>query len=76
MHALVVSTTWSLAAVDAAVAIYLLVWALRRQRRDKPLVAFVGAVLLVCAAVLAVIGWPTAHPVHQLPPVAPVGSLV
>lgn len=44
----------TLAVADAVVAIYLLVWALRRERRDKPLVVSVGLVLSICAVFLAV----------------------
>ena len=40
--------------VDAAAGVYLLAWALRRERRDKPAVAIVGGALLVCAAVLII----------------------
>lgn len=55
-----------MAAVDALAAMYLLAWALRR---DRPAVLAVGVALVVCAAFLLVIGWP--HPVEQLPPVGP-----
>lgn len=64
------------ATIDVVVAVYLLVWAVRRKRRDKPLVLLVGVVLLVCAGFLAVVAWPAAEPAHQLPPLEPSTPLV
>jgi hypothetical protein len=45
-----------LALGDAAVGIYLVVYAVRRERRDKPAVLATGFVLLVCAAALGLLG--------------------
>jgi hypothetical protein len=46
----------ALGLVDGVVAMYLLAWALRREKRDKPAVAIVGGMLVVCAVVLVVAG--------------------
>jgi hypothetical protein len=44
----------TLALLDAAVGIYLVAYAIRREKRDKPAVLVVGIFLLACAAAL---GW-------------------
>jgi len=54
------------ATFDALAGLYLLAWALRRERRDKPAVAVVGAMLLVAAVALVVIS------LLRSPPAAPV----
>jgi hypothetical protein len=66
-----VTVPHALGALDAAVGIYLLVWALRRQQRDKPLVALVGAVLTVCAVFLLAAASNPAPPDQQPPSVGP-----
>lgn len=48
------STALWLALLDAVAGVYLVVYALRRERRDKPVVLVTGLFLLVCAAAL---GW-------------------
>lgn len=45
-----------LALGDAAVGVYLIVYAIRRERRDKPAVLVVGIFLLGCAAALGLLG--------------------
>ena len=47
---------WVLAAIDLAAGAYLLVYAQRRERRDKPGVLAVGVTLFVCAALLGGLG--------------------
>jgi hypothetical protein len=49
-----VSLPLALALLDAAVGVYLIAYAIRRERRDKPAVLVVGIFLLACAAAL---GW-------------------
>ena len=61
----------TLAAIDAAVAAYLVGWALRRERRDRARVLVVGVVLAICAVFLAVVGWPNTAPTQPTPPLAP-----
>lgn len=60
-----------LGVVDGLAAIYLLVWALRRERRDKPAVAIVGGVLGACAAFLLFLAVFRDDP-SPAPPSAPV----
>jgi drug/metabolite transporter superfamily protein YnfA len=48
--------TLLLAAVDGAVGAYLVWYAARRERRDKPAVLVTGVFLLACAAILSVLG--------------------
>lgn len=57
---------WAVIAADAAAGVYLLAWALRRERRDKPAVLAVGVLLLLCAATLGLLGAR-----HGDPPIAP-----
>lgn len=60
---------WFLAIVDLAAGAYLLVYAYRRERRDKPGVLAVGVTLVVCAALLGGLGtWQAAQE-----PATPVG---
>lgn len=44
-----------LVAADAATGVYLIFYALRRERRDKPGVLIVGSMLVLCAAALLII---------------------
>ncbi len=60
---------WFLAVVDLAAGAYLLVYAHRRERWDKPGVLGVGVTLVVCAALLGGLG--TWQAVQE--PAAPVG---
>ena len=61
---------WFLVAIDLAAGAYLLVYAQRRERRDKPGVLAVGVTLVVCAALLAGLGsWQALQQPAQ--PVAP-----
>jgi lipid-A-disaccharide synthase-like uncharacterized protein len=71
------SVPLALAAVDAVGGLYLVVYAVRRERRDKPAVLVVGVFLLACAAALLVIGWPAgdAAPPPSPPPL-PAGDQV
>ena len=55
-----------LAVVDAAVAVYLIGWALRSRRRERVRVLVVGLALVACALFLAVIDRP--HKLEQQPP--------
>jgi drug/metabolite transporter superfamily protein YnfA len=48
--------TLLLAAVDGLVGAWLVWYAARRERRDKPAVLVTGIFLLACAALLSVIG--------------------
>lgn len=67
---------WLLAAVDLAGGTYLLAWALRRERRDRPAVLAIGVVLLLCATIIAGLALFRAQdepPV--LPPPGPAGPL-
>ncbi len=57
----------ALALLDAAVGVYLLWYALRRQRQNRAHLAFVGVVLLGCAFTLAVLALPDDKP-GRLPP--------
>jgi len=57
-----VSLPLLLAALDAAAGIYLISYALHRERRDKGGVMVTGVFLLACAAALLVIGWPRDAP--------------
>jgi hydrogenase/urease accessory protein HupE len=68
-----VSLPAALALLDAAVGVYLLWYALRRQRANRAHLAFVGVVLIGCAAVLGYLALPEDEP-GRLPP-AP-GELV
>jgi predicted PurR-regulated permease PerM len=61
----------TLAAIDAAVAAYLVGWSLRRQRRDRARVLVVGVVLAICAVFLAVVGWPNTAPTQPTGPLGP-----
>lgn len=73
-----VSVPLALALVDAAAGGYLLVYAVRRERRDKPGVMVTGVVLLMCAAVLAmlaVVGGGGVEPVPGLLPAGPSQSV-
>jgi hypothetical protein len=45
-----------LAVVDGAVGAWLVWYAARRERRDKPAVLVTGIFLLTCAAILSVLG--------------------
>jgi len=47
---------WFLAVLDLAAGAHLLVYAHRRERRDKPGVLSVGVTLVVCAALLGGLG--------------------
>jgi drug/metabolite transporter superfamily protein YnfA len=47
--------TLLLAAVDGVVGAYLVWYAARRERRDKPAVMVTGIFLLACAAILSVL---------------------
>lgn len=67
---------WLLAAVDLTAGLYLIVWALRREERDRPGVFAVGVMLLVCAIVIAGLGvFRAQDETSVVPPVAPVGPL-
>jgi drug/metabolite transporter superfamily protein YnfA len=48
--------TLLLAAVDGAAGAWLVWYAARRERRDKPAVLVTGIFLLACAAILSVLG--------------------
>lgn len=66
-------------AADLFGGLYLVVYGLRRERRDKPAVVIVGGVLLICALALTVIGGfdrtrPHHHPATPTPP--PAGTPV
>jgi hypothetical protein len=66
-----------LALGDAAVGAYLVVYAVRRERRDKPAVVVTGVVLVLCAAALTWLGLADGFHLEEpgrLPP--PVGDLV
>jgi hypothetical protein len=73
-----VRLTLVLAAVDAATAVYLLAWALRRERRDKPAVLVVGVVLAVCAMFLVAATVRATEPDQppQSPATVPAGTPV
>lgn len=65
----------ALALIDAAAGLYLLQYAVRRQRHDKGALLVIAVFLLACAVAL---GW-HARPVEepgQLPPLRPSGELV
>ena len=62
-------TIWWLALADTAAAVYLIVYGVRRERRDKARVVIVGGMLAVCAVALVVIGWPRATPPRPPAPV-------
>lgn len=69
-----VSVPLALALLDAAAGAYLLVYAVQRERRDKPGVLVTGVLLLMCAAalaVLAVVDGGGVEPVPGLPPAGP-----
>jgi cytochrome c oxidase assembly factor CtaG len=72
------SVPLTLAAVDAVGGLYLVAYAIRRERRDKPAVLVVGVFLLACAAALLVVGWPAGEvPPPSPPPLpAPTGEPV
>jgi cytochrome oxidase assembly protein ShyY1 len=60
---------WLLAGFDLAAGLYLLGWALRRERRDRDAVAAVGVVLIVCALMLAGLGtWQLTQKLPGPPP--------
>jgi multisubunit Na+/H+ antiporter MnhB subunit len=67
-------------AADLLVGLYLLVYGIRRERRDKPAVLIVGGVLLICALALTLIGAcdrsrpHQPHPPQTSPP--PIGTPV
>jgi drug/metabolite transporter superfamily protein YnfA len=71
---------WLVAALDAATGIYLLSYAYRRGRRDKPGVLTVGVLLVVCSVLLTGLAlWQTqqdrARPGHAgRVPVRPVAA--
>lgn len=57
---------------DLLAGVYLLVYGVRRERRDKPAVLIVGGVLLACALALALIGgYARSRPPHPTPPAPP-----
>jgi cytochrome oxidase assembly protein ShyY1 len=64
---------WFLAVIDLTAGAYLLVYAQRRERRDKPGVLAVGVTLVVCAALLGGLGtWQALQePAEPVAPGAP-----
>lgn len=62
-------------AFDLLAGVYLLVYALRREQRDKPGVAIAGAMLLLAAVALVIISLlqrpPPARPQEPIPSVTP-----
>jgi hypothetical protein len=46
----------TLADLDAAAGMYLILWAYRREQRDKPAVLNLGCMLVICALSLGVAG--------------------
>jgi drug/metabolite transporter (DMT)-like permease len=59
-------------AADLLCGLYLLVYGIRRERRDKPAVLIVGGVLLACALALTLIGaYSRTRPPHPPPSTPP-----
>lgn len=59
-------------AADLFAGLYLVLYGLRRERRDKPAVVIVGGVLLICALALTVIGgFARTRPHHRPTPPSP-----
>ncbi len=65
--------TLALAGIDAMVGAYLIVYALRRERRDKDAVLVVGIILLLCSTAIVVVAWPSGQPA---PPAVPASVSV
>ncbi len=65
----------ALSLADAVVGVYLLWYAVRRQRENRAHLAFVGVVLLGCALTLAVLALPDNKPQPGRVPPLP-GQLV
>jgi hypothetical protein len=70
-----VSLPLVLALIDAAVGVYLVVYAIRRERRDKGAVLVVGIFLLACAAALGWLSLPEREGDEPGRPPAPAGEL-
>lgn len=67
----------ALALVDAAAALYLGWYCLRRQRRNREALAVTAVFLLLAAVALAVVGFlPQSGEPGHLPPLQPAGELV
>jgi hypothetical protein len=71
-----VPTPLVLAVIDAAAGTYLILYAVRREQRDKPGVAVTGIFLLLCAAALILIGWPESAGRQPAPLPPPAGTAV
>jgi hypothetical protein len=72
-----ISLPLALALIDAAVGLYILQYAVRRQRRDKGALLVTAVFLLLAALALTMIGLlPQPGEPGRLPPLQPAGELV